>query len=153
MSSAILSILFSIHFFKDFIYLFLGSGEGREKVRERNINVWLPLVYHLLGTWPTTQACALTGNWTGDPLVHRPALNHWATPARAGFINFCYQYLILNLNCISKMLSIFSNMVQILNDYSIQIIESEHLVFFMDSNMKMCRNFPTLIQMKICIIP
>ena len=28
----------------------------------------------LLGTWPATQACALTGNQTGDPLVHRPAL-------------------------------------------------------------------------------
>ena len=30
-------------FFKDFIYLFLERGEGREKERERNINVWLPL--------------------------------------------------------------------------------------------------------------
>ena len=41
--------------FKDFIYLFL------ERVREgeRNINVWLPLVHSLLGTWPATQACAL----------------------------------------------------------------------------------------------
>ena len=32
----------------------------------------------LLGTWPATQACALTenqtGNRTGNPLVHRPAL-------------------------------------------------------------------------------
>ena len=27
------------------------------------------------GTWPTTQACALTGNQTGDLLVCRPALN------------------------------------------------------------------------------
>ena len=27
------------------------------------------------GTWPTTQACFLTGNQTGDPLVHRPALS------------------------------------------------------------------------------
>ena len=27
------------------------------------------------GTWPTSQACALTGNQTGDPLVHRPALS------------------------------------------------------------------------------
>ena len=26
----------------------------------------------LLGTWPTTQACALTGNRTGDPLGYRP---------------------------------------------------------------------------------
>ena len=29
----------------------------------------------LLGTWPATQACALTGNRTDDPLLHRPALN------------------------------------------------------------------------------
>ena len=26
-------------------------------------------------TWPATQACALTGNQTGDPLVRRPALS------------------------------------------------------------------------------
>ena len=29
----------------------------------------------LLGTWPTTQACALTGNRTSYPLVRRLALN------------------------------------------------------------------------------
>ena len=28
-----------------------------------------------LGTWPTSQAHALTGNRTDDPLVHRPALS------------------------------------------------------------------------------
>ena len=27
------------------------------------------------GAWPATQACALTGNRTSDPLVHRPALS------------------------------------------------------------------------------
>ena len=62
-------------FFKDFSYLFLDTGEGREKERERNFNVWVPLVRPLLRTWPTTQACALTGNQTGNPFVHRPALN------------------------------------------------------------------------------
>ena len=60
-------------FLKDFIYLFLDGGEGREK--ERNINVWLPLMYPLLVTWPTAQACALTGNKTVNPLVCRPVLN------------------------------------------------------------------------------
>ena len=60
-------------FFKDCIYLFLDRGEGWEKERERNINVWLPLTHPLLGTCPATQACAL--NHTGDPLVYRPALN------------------------------------------------------------------------------
>ena len=62
-------------FFRDFIYLFLERGERREKERERNISVWLPLVHPLLGTWLATQACALTGNQTGDPLVRRLALH------------------------------------------------------------------------------
>ena len=61
--------------FKDFIYLFLERGEGMEKEKERNISVWLPLMHPQTGTWPTTQAHALTGNRTGDSLVHRPALN------------------------------------------------------------------------------
>ena len=47
--------------FKDFIYLFLERGR-EEKDRERYVNVRLLFMYHLLGTWPTTQACALTGN-------------------------------------------------------------------------------------------
>ena len=57
------------NFLKDFIYLFLQRGEGKEKERKRNINVWLPLVHPLLGIWPATQACDLTGSRTGNPLV------------------------------------------------------------------------------------
>ena len=56
-------------------YLFLDRREGREKERKRNINLWLPLMSPLLGTWPATQACTLTGNWTEDPLVCKPVLN------------------------------------------------------------------------------
>ena len=48
---------------------------GREGEGERNINVWLPLPCPALGTWPETQACALTGNRTSDPLIRRQALN------------------------------------------------------------------------------
>ena len=33
--------------------------------------MWLPLAHPLLGTWPSTQACVLTGNQTSDPLVCR----------------------------------------------------------------------------------
>ena len=54
------------------MYLFLGGG-GEGVKEERNISVWLPLTWAPLGIWPSTQACALTGNQTGDPLVHRPA--------------------------------------------------------------------------------
>ena len=34
---------FIFYFFKDFIYLCLERGGGKEKERERNISVWLPL--------------------------------------------------------------------------------------------------------------
>ena len=64
----------SFFFFKDFIYLFLEKGEGREKERERNISVWLPLTWPPLGPWPASQACALIGDRTGNPLIHRPTL-------------------------------------------------------------------------------
>ena len=46
-----------------------------EEEGKRNINVWLPLAHPLLGIWPATQACALTGNQTGNALVHRPTLS------------------------------------------------------------------------------
>ena len=46
-----------------------------QKERERNISVWLPLTWPPLGTWPTTQACALTRNRTGDLLLHSPEFN------------------------------------------------------------------------------
>ena len=69
--------------FFGFIYLFLERREGREKERERSISVWLLLMWPPLGTWPTTQACALTGNWTGNPLVCSLHSIHWATPARS----------------------------------------------------------------------
>ena len=66
---------FAHFYFFNFIYLFLERGEGKEKERERNINVWLHLMSPLLGTWLATQACALTGNWTGDLSVHKQELN------------------------------------------------------------------------------
>ena len=61
--------------FFEIFYLFLERGEGKEKERERNISVWLPLECPRLRTWPATQACALTGNRTNNPFVHSPALN------------------------------------------------------------------------------
>ena len=49
---------------------------GREGEREGEKHQYgvAPCV-PLLGTWPATQAFALTGNQTGSPLVCRPMLN------------------------------------------------------------------------------
>ena len=81
---AIITII-SFRFFQDlFIYLFLESK--RKGGREKNIKVWLLLKRPLLGTWPATQACALTGNQTGDPLVHRLALNPLSCTSQGSFL-------------------------------------------------------------------
>ena len=58
-----------LFFFK---ILFIFREMGREEERGRNIEVrercikQVPLVHPHPGTGPTTQACALTGNRTGD---------------------------------------------------------------------------------------
>ena len=97
--------------FKDFIYLFLGRGEVREKQRERNINVWLPLVFPQLGTWPTTQPWALTGNWTSDLSVHRSALNPLSHTSQGmiklylkitKLIVFSWSWASSNIPCLDK---------------------------------------------------
>ena len=44
----------------------------------------MPLARPLLGTWLTTQACALTGNRTGNPLVHRPAFSPLSHTSQGG---------------------------------------------------------------------
>ena len=73
------STFFFLFFFKDFIYFQRQGNGGRKRGREtsmceKNIN-WLPLACPQLGTWPTTQACALSGNPTCNFLVHRPVLS------------------------------------------------------------------------------
>ena len=76
-----LLVIFKIHFWKDFIYLLLEKGEGKEKERKWNINVWeispVSCLSHApnQGTWLVTQACALNGDWTRNLSVCRPALN------------------------------------------------------------------------------
>ena len=57
-------------------YLFIYLGTGREGEREREKHQCLVAFHTLpLGTWPATQACALTGNRTGNLLVCSLALN------------------------------------------------------------------------------
>ena len=52
-----------VQFFNDWFYLFLERGEGREGEKQAVAPNQEP--------GPTTQACALTRNWTGDPSLCR----------------------------------------------------------------------------------
>ena len=88
--------LYIIHLFtfslfkKDFIGLFLERGEGRENERERNINVWLPLLHPQLGTQPAPQACALTGNQTSDPYAWQVGAQS-TEPQQPGLFSFIFK--------------------------------------------------------------
>ena len=58
-----------------------------------------------LRTWPTTQACALTGNWTDDPLIRRPVLNPLSHISQGSdcnfeFANFSFQAYQLLFVCV-----------------------------------------------------
>ena len=76
-----MSLIF-FFFNKDFIYSLSEREEGKG-MRERGRETSMCKIYiHQLSLtrpqpsiWPTTQACALTGNQTGDLLDHRLALN------------------------------------------------------------------------------
>ena len=62
-----------------------------EKESDRNID-GLPLACPQLGTWPATQACALTGNQTSDLLVHKPVLNPLSYTSQ-GYTSILYIYM------------------------------------------------------------
>ena len=58
-------------FFLKILFIFEDRGrEGETLVCERYIDR-LPLSHPQMGTWPTTQPCALAGNPTSDLLVCR----------------------------------------------------------------------------------
>ena len=62
------------------------------------------LTYPQLGTRPTTQACALTGNQTDDPLVCKPQLNPLSHTSQ-GVLLFLIPSL-LHINPFNKHLSV-----------------------------------------------
>ena len=86
---------FSFFCFFKILFLFYTEGNSGKKERERNINVWLPLPHPKPETWPTTQACVLTGNRTSDPLVHRPALNPLSHTSQGKSYSFLKAHLSL----------------------------------------------------------
>ena len=99
-NKGLLILTVKINYFLRFLKKILERWEGKE--RERNINVWLPLMCPQLGTWPATQACALTGNQTSDPLICRLALNHWGTPASAKKLTI-FKVQVYNGKCSLKI--------------------------------------------------
>ena len=84
------TVKYFLMYFKKRYYLFIfreGKG-GRKRGRETSMCGWLPLACPALGTWPTTQACALTGNRTSDLLGCRPVLNPWSHTSQGHTVKY-----------------------------------------------------------------
>ena len=70
-----------------YLFIFRQRRRGGEREGEKRQCV---LASHLpiLGTWPTTQACALTGNGMGNPLVHRLVLKAMSHTSQGNSLDF-----------------------------------------------------------------
>ena len=90
------AITSGLFFFKILFIYFLDRGEGREREKKRNINVWVPLVHPSLGTWPATQACALTGNRTRKRLLYGRTPNQLSYRGQGGPLVFVYSCALLH---------------------------------------------------------
>ena len=62
-------------FLRFYLFIFSEMGMEGERGGEKHQCVRDTWTSCLSGTWPTTQACALTGNQISDSLVHRLVLN------------------------------------------------------------------------------
>ena len=77
---SIFEIVKYFYYFKKFLktfYIFIWGERGRKGEREGEKHQCV-VASHVTPTreWPATQACALTGNRTGDPLVLSPCSIH-----------------------------------------------------------------------------
>ena len=112
-NTELILLLLCINFTYLLLLLFIIIIEkGREK-EERNINVWLPLGWPLLGTWHTIQACGPTGNPTGDPLVHRLVLNPLSHTSQGKFlklylIDYATTVVLISLLCPHPFSTLYS---------------------------------------------
>ena len=85
-----ISRFFLFLFFR--FYLFLERAKEGER-GEKHQCVAASHVHSLLGTWSTTQACALMGKPADDPLVRRMALNPLSHTSQGCFVVLSYKSL------------------------------------------------------------
>ena len=75
---------FSFFLFLKILYIYFQREGKRGRKREKHQCVFASHMRPPLGTWPATQACALTGNRTSDSLAPRLAFNPLKDTSQGG---------------------------------------------------------------------
>ena len=78
-------IVFNFLFKIFYLFIFREEKGGRKRRREKSM-CGLPFACPLLGAWPATQACALTGNWTCAWLFGWQASSQSTEPHQPGIL-------------------------------------------------------------------
>ena len=78
----------SLDVLKRFSLLIFREGGGKGEREGEKYHCLVPCVCPQPGMWPSTQACALTGNRTSNPLVLRPELDPLSHTSQGRFLLF-----------------------------------------------------------------
>ena len=107
-------------FLKDFIHF--QRGEGREGEKHQCV---IALLAPYQGPWPATQACALTGNQTSDPLVPSTALTPLNRTSQDPILRFFSPKKSYKWNCQIKS-NVFNSWIIKLLSTSYQNVYPHH---------------------------
>ena len=91
-STSSFGLNFWLWFFKKYLFIYFLEWKGGRKRRRETSLCGCLFTHTQLETWPTTQACALTGNRTSHSLVHSPHSIHRATSVGAPSILFSSEH-------------------------------------------------------------
>ena len=96
-----------MYFLKDFIYLFLERVEGREKERERNINVWLPLVHPQRGWEDLARNPGMCPDWESNRWPFGSQASAQSTELHQPGLYFCFNIFFEHSTVLQGKISTF----------------------------------------------
>ena len=113
-------------FMKDFICLFLERGQGRDKERERNINVWLLLTCPLGGDLASNPGMCPDWESNRQPFGSQATTQYTEPQQPRNYLPFSYLLISLNIMFFRSIHAVW---------------KGEILFFYMPSSIPLCKCF------------
>ena len=119
--------------------------------------MWLPLTCPLLGTWLATQACALTGNRTGNPLVRRLALDPLSHTSQGSIFNFITLFFSITIYPLIPLPPLPTPLPPCTHHTVVRVHNSFSLFFFFAQSLHPSSTLPPIFNffyphLRICLL-